>query len=132
MGKHDSEEKEPKPKKLFQIQITVWDDLETDAEMYEFRENPSKRGRPGKWRLKASDFVKRVGEVAGDYDLLLEEWSKAIGKGLKDTYGFNDKPKLEASKIEIQPTPKEDAPPIDEGIPPENFDIGDLDIDEEK
>lgn len=112
-----SEEKEPKPKKLFQITITVWDDLEIDSEMHEFRDNPSGRGRPGKWRLTASEFVKRVEEVAGDYDALSAEWNKAIGKGVKELLGMTlmqrGSSSVAITKVET-PTVKETEKPQEE------------------
>lgn len=83
-----SEEKAEKPKKLFQFTVTVWDDGEIDSEMNEFRLNPSGRGRPGKWRLGANDFVRRIEEILGDYDRLAEEWNKALGKGAKQLLGL--------------------------------------------
>jgi hypothetical protein len=73
------EEKEEKPKKAFEIKVIIWDDGEIDSELYEYRQNPSGRGAPGKWRLSANDFTRRMEETLGDPQLLLDATYDAIG-----------------------------------------------------
>lgn len=75
----DNEEKEQKPKKLFTVVHTVWDDGEIDTEMYEFRKNTSGRGAPGKWRQGNKDFKRRVEEVLGDFDQIADQMNSQIG-----------------------------------------------------
>ena len=115
------EEKEQKPKKLFTITHTVWDDGEIDSEMYEFRKNPSGRGAPGKWRLGKEDFKRRVGEVLGEFDLLVEDMNKNIAaKEFASDLMTNDAIKKikekhdKELKQENDGGPKKSKPPIDE------------------
>jgi hypothetical protein len=72
-------EKEPKPKKAFEIKVVVWDDGEIDTELYEFRENPSGRGAPGKWRQNKTDFTRRIQETLADPAILLTDVYEKIG-----------------------------------------------------
>jgi hypothetical protein len=81
----DGEQKEEKPKKMFVVVHTIWEDGEMDTEMYEFRKNQSGRGAPGKWRLNGADFSKRVEELLGDPSGLLEEMSDATHLGSTST-----------------------------------------------
>jgi len=75
----DKEEKEEKPKKAFVVVHTIWDDGEIDTEMYEFRKNPSGRGAPGKWRLGAKDFKRRLEETLGDAETLADVMQENTG-----------------------------------------------------
>lgn len=75
------EDQEEKPKKMFVITHTVWDDGEIDSEMYEFRKNPSGRGAPGKWRLGHADFRRRVEELLGDFGTIVDDMNSNIGVG---------------------------------------------------
>jgi hypothetical protein len=79
------EEKEPKPKKAFEIKVIIWDDGEIDSEMVEFRANPSGRGAPGKWRVNDTDFVRRIIETLGDPDTLLGTIHDMIGGAVAGT-----------------------------------------------
>lgn len=73
------EEKEPKPKKAFEVKVIIWDDGEVDAELNEYRPNPSGRGAPGKWRVNATDFIRRMEETLGDPEQLTDTIYEAIG-----------------------------------------------------
>ncbi len=74
-------EKEPKPKKSFEIRVVIWDDGEIDSELYEYRQNPSGRGAPGKWRLNKTDFVRRIQETLADpASNLLEDVYDMVGR----------------------------------------------------
>lgn len=80
------EEKEPKPKKAFEIKVVVWDDGEIDSELYEYRQNPSGRGAPGKWRLNKTDFVRRIEEtLANPASNLLEDVYDMVGRDVANT-----------------------------------------------
>ena len=81
--------KEPKVKKLFTIKLTVWEDGECEAEMKEFIDSPTGRGRPGEWRRTPVEFVQKVEERLGDFNKCLADWSKAIGKDAKDCLGLS-------------------------------------------
>lgn len=108
-------EKEEKPKKAFEAKIVIWEDGEMDVEMYEYRQNPSGRGAPGKWRLKANDFVRRIEETLGDPKLLLDttydamgglclddqELKNVVGEAVKNNKKKADKPAVE--KVEEEP-----------------------------
>lgn len=72
-------EKEPKPKKAFEIKVVVWDDGEVDTELYEYRPNPSGRGAPGKWRANSTNFVRIIEETLGDPEQLLLKVFDEIG-----------------------------------------------------
>jgi hypothetical protein len=121
-------EKEEKPKKSFEAKIVVWDDGEMDVEMYEYRQNPSGRGAPGKWRLKANDFVRRIEEVLGDPKLLLDTTYDAMGglcldeqevkKVVGDTLKANKK---QTPSVEVVETTPAEAPKKDD------MDFGDFD-----
>lgn len=129
-------EKEEKPKKAFEAKIVIWEDGEMDVEMYEYRQNPSGRGAPGKWRLKSNDFVRRIEETLGDPKLLLDttydamgglcldeqEVKNVVGDAIKNNKKKADKPAVE--KIE-------DEPPV---TPPnsDDMDFGGFDKPKEK
>ncbi len=81
----NEEQKEEKPKKMFVVVHTTWDDGEVDTEMYEFRKNPSGRGAPGKWRLGSKDFVRRVEELLGDADQIGEVMASNVGLSTSNT-----------------------------------------------
>jgi hypothetical protein len=58
-------EREEKPKKLFTVVHTIWDDGEVDTELYQFRKNQSGRGAPGKWRLLPKEFKNCIEDTLG-------------------------------------------------------------------
>lgn len=138
-------EKEPKPKKSFEAKITVWDDGEVDVEMYEYRDNPSGRGAPGKWRLSNKDFVKRIDEVLGDPKMLLDTTYDALG-GLNLELAESHRKMEQPSSPAVQPVkevkePKkkkveEDTPeteqPKDEDVAGGDMDFGDFDNKKDK
>lgn len=74
-----AEEKEPKPKKQYEIKVIIWDDGELDSELTEYRQNKSGRGAPGKWRLTATDFVRRMEETLGEPEHILNDIHNIIG-----------------------------------------------------
>lgn len=126
-------QKEEKPKKMFTIVHTIWDDGEIDSEMYEFRKNPSGRGAPGKWRLGAKDFKRRVEELFGDPANLSDELVDNTGLVAEDTPANGLKP-LNVPKNHV-PDPQElaelDAGAGEESVAPEkeeNIDFGDFDV----
>lgn len=86
--------KEPKVKKLFTIEVTVWEDGECEAAMSEFVDSPTGRGRPGKWRRTPVEFVQRVEETLGDFNKCLVDWNNAIGKEAKQYLALNSAPAL--------------------------------------
>lgn len=128
------EQKEEKPKKMFTIVHTVWDDGEIDSEMYEFRKNPSGRGAPGKWRLGAKDFKRRVEEIFGDPASLSDELVDNTGLVSEDTPTNGLKP-IDVPRNHT-PDPVELAE-LDKGAgeeevtqePTEDIDFGDFDKD---
>ena len=123
----EKEEKEQKPKKAFEIKVTVWDDGEIDSEMYEYRQNPSGRGAPGKWRLSANDFVRRVEESFGDPQSLLDQTYDAIG-GVSLELRENQKQVVEVIKNTSKPA-VEKIKPV-EKIKEETSDDGDFKSDD--
>lgn len=109
----EKEEKEQKPKKAFEIKVIVWEDGEIDSEMYEYRQNPSGRGAPGKWRLSANDFVRRVEESFGDPQSLLDQTYDAIG-GVSLELKENQKQMIEVIKSTAKPKKVEEAEKVKE------------------
>lgn len=133
----EKEEKEQKPKKAFEAKIVVWEDGEMDVEMYEYRQNPSGRGAPGKWRLKANDFVRRIEETLGDPKLLLDTSYDAMGglcldsQELKDIVGEavnNNKKKANTPAVEKVEDEEPPATPPDSN----DMDFGGFDKPKEK
>lgn len=130
-----AEEKEPKPKKQYEIKVIIWDDGEIDGEMYEYRQNKSGRGAPGKWRLPALDFVRRLEETLGDPEHILNDIHNIVGgsnvtsQEVKKIVAENVTPKVE----EIKQTPKgkqqKSKAGADESTDPDvdNMDFGNFD-----
>lgn len=105
-----NEEKENnKPKKLFEVKFTVWDDAEIDGELYEYRKTSSGRGAPGKWRMNGKDFRRRVEETIGDHEDILITFGEIAGKDISGIYK-SDKSSVEKTKKqnETPPTNMED------------------------
>lgn len=138
-------EKEPKPKKSFEAKIVVWDDGEVDVELYEYRDNPSGRGAPGKWRLSSKDFVKRIDEVLGDPRMLLDTTYDAMGGASLEIEAAHKKmntPSVSAAVKPVEDTPE--APPeqptpkaekkkkSEDTSPKDDMDFGDFDSPKDK
>jgi hypothetical protein len=65
----DKAVKPPKPKKAFEINITVWDDAEITTKLNEYVQK--ERGAPEKWLRKPDQFVSSVKDRISDDPLLL-------------------------------------------------------------
>jgi hypothetical protein len=99
------EKEDNKPKKLFEVKFTVWDDAEIDGELYEYRKTNSGRGAPGKWRMNGKDFKRRVEETIGDHADILTTFGEIAGKDISGIYKSEnpsaekvEKPKNKESK----------------------------------
>jgi hypothetical protein len=131
------EQEEAKPKKLFVVTHIIWDDTEIDTEMYEFRKNPSGRGAPGKWRLGAKDFKRRIEETLGDADQIGEileehlalttEEEPTVGiKPIRPPKGHVPDPK-ELAELEAGSETPVDEPLVDPDAPEaDNMDFGEF------
>jgi hypothetical protein len=80
---------EGKPKKSFTVIHTVWDDGEIDTELYQWVQNPSGRGAPGKWRKKPEEFIKALEDTLGSPKLLIEDMVSNTGMSLTQIVGAN-------------------------------------------
>jgi hypothetical protein len=74
-----SVEKEEKPKKVYQIVYTVWDDGALDTEIYHFKKSGTGRGAPGKWRLNAEQFRLSFEETLGSFPTIVADFNAGIG-----------------------------------------------------
>lgn len=122
----NEELKEQKPKKIFTITVDIYDTGDIDETLVEYRQNKTV-GRPKKWLLSAPDFVKRVEETYGNFDAMLEDCNKAIGKGSKDLLGFkaNNVGGVEIKVVPRLSEPKKDVPEVkDEDLEDEKPDDG--------
>lgn len=118
----NEELKEQKPKKVFTITIDIYDTGDIDSSMVEHRMSPTGLGRPRKWEMTAVDFVKRVEEIYGNYEAMLEDCTKAIGKGSKDVLGFKAN-NVGGVQIAVVPRPEGSIiPPLETETPTESPD----------
>lgn len=127
----NEEEKEQKPKKMFEIHHIIYDDGEIDTSISEYRKSNTGRGAPGKWRLNSRDFKRRCEEILGEHDQIVKLLIDHIGDG-KIISSSNSSPVItmvEDEKIEKLYKPKES--PKQESLDKDDEELN-LDFDPEK
>jgi hypothetical protein len=72
----DKEQAPPKPKALFKMEFTIWDDGEITRDLVE--KVQGERGAPKAWRLEPRDFASSVKQVVGDKTKIFEALLAAL------------------------------------------------------
>jgi hypothetical protein len=94
----DEATKPQKPKKAFEVTVTVWDDGEITNKLVEFIKK--ERGAPEKWLRKPPEFNEAIKKNISENPVLLLE-NIAEGLGINLSAFFAARPKVETSEKKI-------------------------------